>query len=269
MSDMPPRTNLERLLHERGIETIASLELFESIDSTNDHLMAAQPTAVGCAAVCLARAQSAGRGRRGRTWVSPSGAGIYLSIGWTFDGVPRELANLSLAVGVMIKRGLQTLGADRIQLKWPNDVLLDHGKLGGVLIEMRTVPAGAYVVIGVGINLQVPDETTQRVQSLGGLPPRDLRASGITTVDFMVVSATIIEAICDGLAIYANNGFDPFRDEWLTADGLRGAWVEWSTGDQRCTGVARGIGDDGALLVEHEGRLDRLVAGEVSLRKVA
>jgi BirA family biotin operon repressor/biotin-[acetyl-CoA-carboxylase] ligase len=264
-----PIAALERLLHDRGIETLASLEVFESIESTNDHLMAALPVAAGRAAVCLAMAQSAGRGRRGRTWVSPPGGGIYLSIGWTFDGVPRELASLSLAVGVMIKRALQTLGADRIQLKWPNDLLLDNGKLGGVLIEMRTVPSGAYVVIGIGLNLLVPEETLQRVQSLGGLPPRDLRGSGITTADFMTVSATMIQALCQGLSTFATDGFDAFRDDWLAADCLSGTWVEWVNGEQRCAGIARGIGDDGALLVEHEGRVDRLVAGEVSLRKVA
>lgn len=269
MTNSTPIETLKRILHDRGIDTVASLELFESIDSTNDHLMAASPVAAGRASVCLAMAQSAGRGRRGRTWVSPRGAGIYLSIGWSFDGVPRELASLSLAVGVMIKRALKTLGATSIQLKWPNDVLLDNGKLGGVLIEMRTVPSGAYVVIGIGLNLLVPDETIQRVQALGGLPPRDLRGTGIRNVDFMPVSAAIIQAVCEGLAAFVNSGLDSFRDEWLAADCLKGAWVEWMSGDQRCTGIARGIGNDGALLVENEGRVDRLVAGEVSLRKVA
>jgi BirA family transcriptional regulator, biotin operon repressor / biotin---[acetyl-CoA-carboxylase] ligase len=260
---------LDRWLQERGVTNVAWLEVFESVSSTNVHLMAATPVTAGQAAVCLAMAQSAGRGRRGRTWVSRRGDGIYLSIGWTFKEVPRDIACLSLAVGVMVQRALQSLGARGMRLKWPNDLILNGGKLGGVLIEMRTVPGGAYVVVGVGLNLQVPVETMAMVRSLGGLPPRDLTTSGITTVEFWSVSATLIQYLCEGLATFATDGFDAFRNEWHRLDCLRDDWVEWSTGEIHGTGIARGIGDDGALLVEIDGCVDRLVAGEVSLRKVS
>ena len=260
---------LEHWLHDRGVANVARIEVFESISSTNAHLMAATPVMAEHAVVCLAMAQSAGRGRRGRPWVSRRGDGIYLSVGWTFKEVPRDIACLSLAVGVMVQRALQSLGARGLRLKWPNDLILNGGKLGGVLIEMRTVSAGAYVVIGVGLNLQVPAETTAMVRSLGGLPPRDLTTSGITTVEFWSVSATLIQHLCAGLPTFAADGFDSFRNEWHTLDCLRDDWVEWSSDEARCTGIARGIGDDGALLVESDGRVHRLVAGEVSLRTVA
>jgi BirA family biotin operon repressor/biotin-[acetyl-CoA-carboxylase] ligase len=248
---------------------IARLEVFESIDSTNAHLLAIEPVPVGQAAVCIAAAQSAGRGRRGRQWVSPAGGGVYLSIGWTFASLRDDLSTLSLAMGVAVKRALDRVGGCGIQLKWPNDIVVDGGKLGGVLIEMRTVPEGAYVVIGVGINLKLPDSLETTVMALGGQAPRDLTAAGVTQPDFLATSLAVITSMCDALPRFAKDGFSAFRDDWRDADSLFGYAVEWGKGEERFSGVARGIEADGALLVEHQGRIEKLVSGDVTLRRAA
>ena len=127
----------------------------------------------------LAECQSAGRGRRGRTWVAAPGGAICLSLNWTFPAVPEDLGALGLVIGVCVLRSLQGLGVQGLQLKWPNDLLVQGKKLGGVLIELRAETAGpAFVVIGIGLNVALGDDALKQIAA-SGIAATDLRSAGL------------------------------------------------------------------------------------------
>src|SRR5215471_14421885 len=151
---------LRRALGASTAARVARLEVLWEIDSTNRYLLASPPPQVGRLAVCVAEYQSAGRGRRGRRWRAPLGAGLCLSVSWQFAAAPRDLAALTLAVGVVARRALAEVAQVDIALKWPNDLALDERKLGGILIELSAEAQGrCHVVAGIGINVALPPES--------------------------------------------------------------------------------------------------------------
>ena len=121
----------------------------------------------GFADAALAELQHAGRGRQGRRWISPFGASLALSVGWTFLRVRHDVSSLSLAVGVAVSRALGGLGARGILLKWPNDVWFEDRKIGGVLVETKNSGSTAQVVVGVGLNLHLSEASRQRIDGAG------------------------------------------------------------------------------------------------------
>jgi len=246
---------------------VRNLERHLRIGSTNSRLLEVSDLPHGRADVCLAEVQSAGRGRRGRSWLASFGAGICLSISWQFAEVPRQLSALSLAVGVSVLRALRALGAAGLGVKWPNDLLVAQRKLGGILIELRAESGGpAYVVIGIGINYLL----TSRLR-------RELAAADVKAADLCeaiaggkpgrnrVVSA-LLEHLLEALLDFERSGLESFAREWRDADALAAAHARVAYGDQTYSGIARGIDEDGALLLETPGRLLRFVSGEVTVR---
>jgi len=247
---------------------LAKLEVFTELDSTNRRLLAAPPS-VGSLDVCIAEYQNAGRGRRGRRWQAPLGSGIALSVGWQFAGVPAEPSALTLAVGVAVRRVLDRVAGITIALKWPNDLVFDERKLGGILLEIQAeAHGGAHVVVGVGLNVALsaallpslcdwPRGAVDLTTALGRAPPP--RA---------VLAAALVNEIAALLADYPAQGFAAYRTEWRSADFLRGRAVRLDEGTGRSYGTALGIDADGALLVETDGGKRRVVAGDVSVRSV-
>ena len=143
---------------------LAQLEIFQSIDSTNKYLSERADRPEYVRSVVLAESQLSGRGRRGKTWVSPFAANIYLSTLWGFERGAEALGGLSLAVGVAVRRALLQVGLKDVQLKWPNDIYVGQKKLGGILLEMLGDPAGhCSVVVGVGINVSMPVEAGEAI----------------------------------------------------------------------------------------------------------
>ena len=245
---------------------LAKLEVFTELGSTNRHLLAAAPP-VGALDVCIAEYQTAGRGRRGRSWNVPLGGGICLSAGWQFAGMPAELAALTLAVGVVVRRVLQRVAGLEIALKWPNDLVFDERKLGGILIELAAeAHGGAHVVAGIGLNVAVPDEL---LPSLSDWPRGaiDLRtALGRNAPARAALAGALINGLAELFADYPQQGFAAYRNEWRAADYLRGRAVRLD-GEAGVSGKAVGIDADGALLVETaKGERRRVVAGDVSVR---
>ena len=123
------------------------LEVLFSIDSTNDYLYTAQAIRAGHPRIVFAEIQLAGRGRRGRTWLAPFGSGLTFSIGWTYPELPADLSALSLAMGVQVADALREAGAAETMLKWPNDIVWRHRKLGGLLIQLKLEAGGAASII--------------------------------------------------------------------------------------------------------------------------
>lgn len=266
--DLLDESRLRAALPADAAARLRRLTVADELDSTNAALLEAPPVPAGRLDACLAEFQSRGRGRRGRSWVAPFASGLCLSLGWTFRDAPPQLSALSLAVGTGVLRALAALGIAGVGLKWPNDLVHSMRKLGGILIELRAEAAGpAFVVIGLGLNVALP-AAARAALGASGLPVASLD-------DFCdppprsLLAAAVIGQLERVLAEFEHSGFAPFAGEWRAADALAAQPARILLGDRRIEGVARGIDDDGALLLEADGRLQRFVAGEVSLRPAA
>jgi len=246
---------------------IGKLELFTELDSTNRRLLAAPPP-LGKLDVCIAEYQTAGRGRRGRRWSAPLGSGICLSVGWQFAGMPAEPAALTLAVGVAVRRVLERVAGLTIALKWPNDLVFDERKLGGILLELDAeAHGGAHVVAGLGLNVALP---AALLPSLSDWPRGavDLQTALGKAPRRAALAGALVNELAGLLADYPTQGFAAYRTEWRSADFLRGRPVRLDEPAGRLFGTALGIDSDGALLVETEaGARRRVVAGDVSVRE--
>lgn len=237
-----------------------------SLGSTNSELLSRPATAPGQFDFLLAEYQSAGRGRHARSWVAPPGGAICLSLSWSFAALPPDAGTLSLAMGVAALKALAALGALPVGLKWPNDLLADGRKLGGMLLEMRSEGGGpAQVVFGIGLNVALGADLRAQVAATG-LEPTDLAALGVAACDRNWLAARLIAAAVDALVLFERQGFRAFFADWQGADLLRGQTVTVSGAGAEVVGRAAGVDSDGALLVETPAGLQRFISGEVSVR---
>lgn len=237
------------------------------VDSTNARLLAERPLAGPGMRVLLAEGQTAGRGRRGRAWVSPLGCHLYLSLACPFPGGMAAMAGLSVATGVLVATALETLGLAGIGLKWPNDLVGPEGKLGGILVESCGRPQGpALAVVGIGLNVHRPGAgavlppISQPWDCLDRLAARPL--------DRNAVAAALLGQLLPGLARFRHEGLGPFMPGFAARDVLAGraVWLDNGAGD-RTPALALGLAPDGSLRVR-EGSGERCVhAGEVSVRQ--
>jgi BirA family biotin operon repressor/biotin-[acetyl-CoA-carboxylase] ligase len=258
-------------MREEARHSIHRLEVLFDVDSTNTRLLELSPPPPGCANVCSSELQHAGRGRRGRSWLSPFGGSLALSLGWSFARADAVTPALSLAAGIAISRALHRLGAKRVRLKWPNDIWLDDRKMGGVLVELRTEAGGpAHIVIGVGLNVSLSAEQRRTVEA-GDVRNAGVRVAAVSDacpekVSRNVLAATLLEELLSMLLEFERHGFAVFREEWLALDALAGRDARVLVGGGSVEGTARGVDRDGALLLEVAGQLGRHVSGDLSLR---
>ncbi len=244
------------------------VEILEVTPSTSSTLMAALGAGEDIhRRVLAAEIQTAGRGRMGRSWVSHFGGGLTFSLGWRFERGTTALSGLSLAVGVALAEALEGLDYPEVRLKWPNDLIHAHRKLGGVLLEVAGDALGpTTVVIGVGINLRLPPEArediTQAVVDLSEIRPGP--------ADRNLLLAALLDRLELACETFARQGFAPFASPWQALHAYQGRAVRLvEPGGQTSEGVVEGVDATGALmLVAPEGRR-RLLAGEISLRRVA
>jgi BirA family transcriptional regulator, biotin operon repressor / biotin---[acetyl-CoA-carboxylase] ligase len=245
---------------------VKQLETTWSIDSTNSALLKRASPAPGTSDVLLAECQSAGRGRRGRTWVAAPGGALCLSLNWTFPAVPEDLGALGLVIGVCVLRALRQLRVQGLQLKWPNDLLVQGRKLGGVLIELRAETAGpAFVVIGIGLNVALGAEALKEIAA-SGTAATDLRRAGLADAGRNAVAAAVIGQCVHGLLEFEQGSLKPFIGDWRQADALEGKAVNVNGADGVASGMARGIDVHGALLLETREGVQRFIAGDVTVR---
>jgi BirA family biotin operon repressor/biotin-[acetyl-CoA-carboxylase] ligase len=256
-------------LREEAAGRLHQLEVLFEVDSTNTLLLGRPGPPSGFADAALAELQNAGRGRQGRRWISPFGASLALSLGWTFRDAERVESTLSLAVGVAVCRALGRIGARGIGLKWPNDVWFEDRKLGGVLVETRTGGGTAQVVVGVGLNLHLSEESRRQIGTLVGI----LGLAALDTVcpsppSRNALAAALLTELLSMLPLFERHGFAAFRDEWRSLDALRGRPVRVLLAQDTVEGIACGVDEDGGLLLEHGGNVDKFIAGEASLRLI-
>lgn len=240
-------------------QRLAAIHVLSVVDSTNAYLMrnTLAPSA------CLAEYQTAGRGRRGRRWISPYGSNIYLSLRWSFEEGMARLSGLSLAIAVAVLRALKDCGVDEAGLKWPNDILWAGRKLGGILLEVSGESAGpCHVVVGIGLNMFMSPRMAAAIDQpwvcLDELKPGIARNH---------IAARLIEQLLEVLSVFEREGLRPFVEEWRAADCFAGHAVTLSLPDEQLAGICRGIAADGELLLEVAGVLRSFSYGEVSMRR--
>ena len=243
---------------DESAANVFTLALADEIDSSNTQLSLRAAQGAPHGLVLAAERQTAGRGRLGRRWQMPLGAGLTFSLLWRFERGLSGLAGLSLVVGIAMVRALRELGVP-VALKWPNDVLLDGKKLAGILIELSGDALGpATVVIGIGLNWQTPGEVDQPVASVAD--------SGVK-VGRNALLAALLNQLAQVLAQFDREGFAAFRAEWhsLAAYLQQPVRLHFSH-NEPVDGVLSGVDDSGALLVETATGPKVFHVGEVSLR---
>ncbi|QLH64176.1 bifunctional biotin--[acetyl-CoA-carboxylase] ligase/biotin operon repressor BirA [Serratia symbiotica] len=231
------------------------------VDSTNQYLLD-RICMLQSGDACIAEYQQAGRGRRGRQWVSPFGTNLYLSMFWRLEQGPAAAMGLSLVIGIVMAEVLQRLGAEDVRVKWPNDLYLNDRKLAGILVELtgKTGDA-AHLVMGAGINLAMCGTNADAINQ-GWI---NLQEAGIS-IDRNELAATLLNELRQSLKQFENDGLTPFVARWHSLDNFIDRPVKLLIGDQQIFGIARGIDQQGALLLDQQGVIKTFIGGEISLR---
>jgi BirA family biotin operon repressor/biotin-[acetyl-CoA-carboxylase] ligase len=259
----------ERILAGLGQETKVALtrfDLYPEIDSTNQVLLTRAAMESIHGHLCMAEFQSAGRGRQGRSWVMPKGAGLCLSLGWRFGLPPQRLTALGLACGVGMIRAVRAIGVREAGLKWPNDVIWNGRKLGGILVELKGGQRGPCdAVIGVGLNVAFPVGEGAAIDQ----PWVDLATVLGDRVSRNDLASRILGQLVEMLPIFARQGFPAFQEEWRGYHAWWGRRVVIRQPDGVEEGKVRDIDADGALILSVNGAPRRYCSGEISLRMVS
>ncbi|MFK7161541.1 biotin--[acetyl-CoA-carboxylase] ligase [Marinospirillum sp. MEB164] len=243
---------------------VAHLEVYPSCASTNlllhERLQQGQTIHQ---AMIVTDLQTAGRGRRGRAWISPLGSSICLSWGWRFEGSAQQLEGLSLAVGVVLVQVLQELGIEGVGLKWPNDLYTAEGKLGGILIELAGDLAGpCELILGVGLNDTRPQQQAEIDQPLAYLSDYTK-----TLPDKNQLAALLTQAVFTLLASYLEQGFAAYTEKWNELHLWRDRQVRVLAHGQQEQVRLGGVNQRGELEVfNHAGASRFLSGGEISVR---
>lgn len=236
------------------------IDVLTRCESTNGVLLNRAEVGAPSGTVVIAEEQTAGRGRRGRTWFASPGDSLTFSLLWRFAPGSAPVG-LSLAVGVAVARALGHAGG--IALKWPNDILKDGRKLGGILVEL--VPGAPHAaVIGIGINLRLPAAMPEDVR----LTSAALGATG-DAADREKLLAALLGELLGAVETFDTGGFAAIRPEWVAFHAHQDQRVLLTSDFGPATdGICRGVDSDGALLLDVDGRVTRILSGEVSLRPV-
>lgn len=252
-------------LPRQGRQHLTRLFVEETLPSSNEFIRQRFAQGAGHGEVCLVEQQSAGRGRRGRPWSTPWGGALMLSIGWRFESGVSTIEGLSLAVGVVLSQVLERHGVNA-KLKWPNDVLMTSGeqlgKLAGILIEVSGDVAGpCEVIVGLGINIEFPDEFRARI----GQPVATVRDQ-LPTLSRNKLAAELLGDLMPLLANYEARGFSAWQKEWNQRHAFEECAVEVQRGKERFMATAEEVDEAGNLWIRHDEKRERLSGGEISVR---
>lgn len=256
---------IQAAMGKDSLEWLSQLELYPELDSTNRYLLARVRNGAKKGTVCLAETQSAGRGRHGRLWVSPLSGNIYLSLLWCFSKGPQFLSGLSIAAGVAVLRALQDQGVTKVGLKWPNDVLWDDRKLGGILVELVPKGGATGVVVGVGINVNMPIPYREQLAQ----PCTDLaEAAQNRPIDRNYLAGRLIHHLLLIMHDFECLGLRDCLDDWRRWDACYQREIYLYGGNRVISGIACGINEKGGLLLQEKEGISYHFCGEVSLRPV-
>lgn len=230
---------------------------FDTLNSTNAEALTRLPTGE-CGQLWLATVhQTAGHGRRQRTWISPSG-NLACSVIETLTADHTKAATLGFVAGLALEAALRQVGGDAglFRLKWPNDVLAGNAKLAGVLIEAKTIPDGLAAVVGMGVNVVAAPEDTP-------YPATSLKTLGIVT-DAETLFSALADAWAEWFAVWDHGlGFETIRTHWLARAAGLGAPIEVRLGERVIGGVFETIDEAGRLVVSYGGGVTTVTAGDI------
>ncbi len=258
-------------------KVVIALDVYQVIDSTNSQLMkelsVANDEGLEQGKVCISEYQSAGRGRRGRQWISPFGSHLYLSMYWRIDQGIASAMGLSVVTALAVSDAIKKMFAIDVQLKWPNDVYLKGKKLAGILIDLEGQISGtSHSVIGIGLNLNMPDKSAELItQAWTDLQSHVLNNTSINSIevrgiDRNALCAQLIVCLLNRLQTHQIGGLKSMLDDWHTQDMYLNKSVKIMTGNNSTLGICRGINAQGALLLEVNKVTKTIYSGEVSLR---
>lgn len=247
---------LQAALSEQGV----AVEVHASLDSTNAQVLRHVAEQRVMPMLVLAEAQSAGRGRRGRQWVSPFGQNLYFSLGLRIEGGMRRLEALSLVAGLAVLKAVREYGINA-GLKWPNDVLCEGKKVAGILLELVGDPADVcHVVLGIGINVNMC--ATEAIDQAW----TSLQLASTKSIDRNELVVALCGHLMGYLKLHSDHGFAGLRAEWEANHLWQGLPVRLASGDRQILGVARGVDVQGGLRLEVDGVEQVFSGGELSLR---
>ena len=261
------------LLSEKAIRSslsttlIDSIDVLQSVNSTNSYLLN-QSINSGSAKLCVSEAQIAGRGRRGNDWQSSPYRNIMLSLSWGFDHWPETITGLGLAVSLVIAEHLNKAvladDAEPVRIKWPNDLMVNQEKLGGILIDVAGESSGACnVVIGIGLNVHQPDWS-----SGGAYKWQDLNGLGVS-IDRNELIASLADGLIDMLSEFGRSGFAPLARRWNSVSSYADARISVGAQGDLSEGLMHGVDSIGALLLmDDQGQIQRFTDSNVSVRLV-
>ncbi len=212
----------------------------------------------------FSEAQTAGRGRRGKEWVSPLGASLYFSTHWSFEQGISATMGLSLVVGIAIVDALVELGVPDLGLKWPNDIYYQGRKLAGILVELEGQGSDSCdIIIGAGINVKLPINVNQKIDQ----PFADLEETGLD-LNRNMIAGTILRYLINHLKQFEQTGFTTFVDRWHEYDCFIGHHVQLHMGQRVVDGIAGGVDAQGGIVLNIDNKKQSYFGGEISLRKI-
>lgn len=242
-----------------GADGGVAVEVVAQTGSTNADLLARVRSLDG-PLLLAAVDQTAGRGRAGRSWLSAPDASLTFSLAWPFQGGPGRLAGLPLAVGVALAEALSALGV-QVQLKWPNDLLKDGSKLAGILVETQSLDRATWAVIGIGLNLALPDELE------AGIGRPAACATWLSRMDRNELLARLLDSLVAMARQFEQHGFGAFCARWNRVHAWNGLPVKiLDHGEALHEGVAIGVDDSGQLQLDTASGRICVMSGDVSLR---
>ena len=258
--------SIRGMLTDEALKCFMEIVYVDEIDSTNAE--AARRIDAGKREnwVLITTAQTAGRGRRGRVWLSPQDAGIYMSLVYRFNVSAENLQSLSLLTAISLHESLSQLGVEGLQLKWPNDLLHGKKKLAGILLDLRTCQTETYMVFGIGINTNLPSSVMAQVDR----PVTDINTIYASPIEGTAIVASLINRLSENLNIFLKYGFASFKGSWNKLDCYLGADIVIQNGETRVTGKSAGVDEQGGLLLQSSSGSRTINGGELfpSLREL-
>ena len=246
------------------LEYLPEIFISEKTASTNDDAKVYLPNQSSELSIHLTEQQEAGKGRNGKKWVSPKGKNIYLSLGWKSPLQYSELDGLSLSVGCIVANVLNSPANDQINIKWPNDLLINQKKMSGILIETVELEGKIGIVIGVGINIHMSKEDGKDIdQSWVSLDEISEK-----TNDRNELIANLLNELFALTKVFPVEGFKAYKSNFDKLDLLNGKVCKVTSNDSDKVVEVLGVNDQGELLVKENLEYLTLRYGEVSIREL-
>jgi BirA family biotin operon repressor/biotin-[acetyl-CoA-carboxylase] ligase len=238
---------------------VPTVNVFTDIDSTNEESLRRIKRGEPGGFLIASSAQSAGRGRRGRTWFSSANAGLYMSLALPFPAAITNIQALSLVTALSVHKAIKSLYSLELQLKWPNDLLAENKKLAGILLERQQVEEGAIIVFGIGVNIDVPDSDKAQIDR----PVTDLISLSDLKPELDILCGAIVNALVENVEVFCKEGFGPFQDRWNELDYYNGCDIAIEDGNGRTVGKSLGVDANGCLKLQSAEGETTIASGEI------